>query len=407
MNKKNLELGKRPSAIRELFEFGNKQKELVGEENVFDFSIGNPSIPTSDFVTDILTDLLEKTDPVRLHGYTSAPGDKKVRDKVASYLNETYGSSLSGNYIFMTCGAAAGLAISFNALLEKDDEVIIFAPLFPEYKVFVEHAQGKMVALQSDKDLLPDFDLLEKTINEKTKILVINSPNNPSGMFYDEKVIIALSDILRKKVEEYHHPIYLLSDEPYRELLYGDEKYPFVTNYYDDSLICYSFSKSLSLPGERIGYIAINPKCKEVQDVYYSIAGAARSLGYISAPSLFQYMVYEVLDRKEELNKHYQRIREEYKLIRDLLYKSLTDIGYEIIYPYGAFYVFMKALEEDEEHFSIVAKEYNLLLVPSASFMSKGYVRLCYAVKKETITNSIEAFKKLYMRYQKWKISKN
>ncbi|MCR4911040.1 MAG: pyridoxal phosphate-dependent aminotransferase [Bacilli bacterium] len=401
MNKKNLELGKKPSAIRELFEFCNQKKKELGEGKVFDFSIGNPNIPTSKFVTDILTNLLINEDPVKLHGYTSAPGDMDVRNKVASYLNETYNAKLDGNLIFMTCGAAAGLAICFNALLEKDDEVIVYAPYFPEYKVFVEAAHGKLVALDSDNDLLPDLKLLEKSINEKTRLLIINSPNNPSGMFYDEKMIIALSNILKKKEIEYCHPIYLLSDEPYRELLYVNEKYPFVTNYYDDSLVCYSFSKSLSLPGERIGYIAINPQCDDAQDVFYSVAGAARSLGYISAPSLFQYMVKDVLDDKKELEKHYQFVREGYKTNRDLLYKSLTGIGYELIYPYGAFYIYMKALEKDEEHFSEIAKEYNLLIVPSTSFGSKGYVRLCYAVKKETILNSVEAFKKLYKRYQK------
>ena len=385
MNKKNLIIGKAPSKIREIFE-ANKSKD---PNTIFDFSIGNPSVPPAKIVEETLERLIKEDD---VHSYTSSEGDLEVRNKIAKYLNQTYKASTLGKYIYLTCGAAAALAISFHALLEKNDEVIGFSPYFPEYKVFIEEANGKYVPLMSDEHMLPNLELLETSINKKTRIVLINNPNNPTGAFYNEEIIKSISSILKKKEKEFRHPIYLVSDEPYRELLYEGEKYPFVTNYYDNSIVCYSFSKSLSLPGERIGYILVNPKAKDVNDIFYAVKGAGRSLGYICAPSLFQKMIPYVSGSHSDF--------EIYKKNRDLLYKSLTEIGYQIIYPTGAFYMFMKALEDDANEFANKASEYNLLFVPSDSFGLKGYVRIAYCVSYEKIERSIPAFKKLYERYK-------
>lgn len=385
MNKRNLTLGKEPSKIREMFEFAKKQ----GNKDIFDFSIGNPSVLPPKKVDEVLERLLK--DP-NVHQYTSSAGDINVRDKIAEYLNKTYKTNIKGEFIYLTCGAAAALAISFNALLEKDDEVISFAPYFPEYKVFIEQAGGKFVPLLCKDDMLPDLDLLEKAINERTQIVLINSPNNPTGQFYDEEIIKSISSVLKKKEKELGHPIYLVSDEPYRELLFVDKKYPFITNYYDNSIVCYSFSKSLSLPGERIGYVLVNPNAKEVDDVFNAIKGAGRSLGYICAPSIFQKMIPEILGCHSDFNVYIKN--------RDLLYKSLTEIGYEVVKPVGAFYLFMKALDSDANEFAKEAIKYNLVIVPSDTFGIKGYVRIAYCVSHETVINSIEAFRKLYERYK-------
>ena len=391
MNKQNLDYGKAPSAIRQLTEYGRKRKLEIGEENVFDFSIGNPNTPAPNQVKDTLINLLNE-DPIKIHSYTSSPENIDVRNSIATYLNKTYQASLDGNYIYLTCGAAAGLAIVINAIINEGDEVILFAPYFIEYKVFTEHAKGKVVIVNHDQNLLPDFDDLKAKISAKTRLLIYNSPNNPSGVFYDEEVIKTLTGILKEKEEEYGEPIFLLSDEPYRELLYEGEKYPFITNYYEHSIVTYSFSKSLSLPGERIGYIAINPHQDVTSDLFYAICGAGRALGYIAAPSLFQHMTPHVLGLTSDLNF--------YKKNRDLLYQNLKEIGYEVIYPRGAFYMMVKSLEDDAYKFSEAAKEYELLLVPSDPFGVKGYVRVCYAVSEKTIINSKEAFRKLYQRYK-------
>lgn len=393
MNKKTLEYGKNPSPMRQLFDYGKKKKLEVGEDKIFDFSLGNPSVPAPEVVNRTLKRLLEKSSSVSIHGYTSAIGDINVRNSIADYLNKTYNAEVEGKYIIMTCGSAASLAIAFNAILEPEDEVILFAPYYTEYKVLVDHARGKAVIINTNKDLLPDLDILEKSMNEKTKIVLVNSPNNPSGAFYDEELIKDISNLLERKQKEYGHSIFLLSDEPYREFLYEGEKYPFVTNYYDNSVVCYSFSKCISLPGDRIGYFLINPKMKEKDELLYCSLGVARGLGFVCAPSLFQYMVPHILGYTSDL--------EIYKTNRDLLYNILTEIGYDCIFPKGAFYLFMKSLEDDAEHFSEVAKEYGLLLVPSNSFGINGYIRLAYCVSKDMILRSKEAFKKLFERYQK------
>lgn len=396
INKKMYELGSKASAIRELFEYGKKRKQEIGEDNVFDFSLGNPSVPSPSIVNETLINLINNVDSTTLHGYTSAPGDLNVRESIVNYLNKTYNTNLKSEFVYLTVGAAASLTSTFNGILNEGDEVITFAPYFPEYKVFVEKAGG---ILKTIKCLEPTFKLdlstLEKEINENTKAILINSPNNPTGKVISEEELINLVSILNKKSKEFSHPIFLISDEPYRELVYDDIKVPYITNYYDNSIVCYSFSKSLSLPGERIGYIIVNPKCIETVMVYKAIAGAARSLGYVCAPSLFQYMIPNCLGKTSDINI--------YKENRDILYNTLSEYGYNLVKPEGAFYLFMKSLDEDAMKFSELAKKYELLLVPSDSFGYPGYIRISYCVSKEQIISSLPAFKKLIEEYKESK----
>ena len=391
-DQKMLDIGYSQSTIRDLYTYGLERKKVIGEDNVFDFSIGNPSIPAPKIVNDTLVKLLTEEDSAKIHGYTVSPGNLEVRDAIAEYLNKTYKASTQGRYIFLTCGAAASLAIVTKAFVKPNEEVITFAPHFPEYRTYTEAVGGVLINVNPDKDFFPDFEDLEKKITSRTRLVIYDSPNNPTGAFYTEEVIKKMASVLSKKEKEYGHPIYLVSDEPYRELLYKNEEYPFVTNYYNNSIVCYSFSKSLSLPGERIGYVLVNPKCEQVDDVYAVICGAASMLGYICAPALFQHMVPYVLGHTSNLD--------EYKKNKEALYNSLKEIGFEVIYPTGAFYLFMKALEPDAEKFSEVAKKFELLLVPSDPFDYKGYVRIAYCVSYKQIVNSIPAFKKLYNYYK-------
>ena len=387
-----LEIGYSQSTIRDLYTYGLARKKEIGEDKVFDFSIGNPSIPAPKIVNDTLVKLLTEEDSVKIHGYTVSPGNKEVRDVIASYLNKTFHATTKGDFIFLTCGAAASLAIVTKAFVKPGEEVITFAPHFPEYRTYTEAVGGVLVNVNPDKDFFPDFVDLEKKITSKTRLVIYDSPNNPTGAFYTEEVIKRMASVLSKKEKEYDHPIYLVSDEPYRELLYKGEEYPFVTNYYDNSIVCYSFSKSLSLPGERIGYILVNPNANDVNDVYAVICGAASMLGYICAPALFQHMVPYVLGHTSNL--------EEYKKNKETLVTALKEIGFEVVNPTGAFYLFMKALEADAEKFSEVAKQFELLLVPSDPFDYKGYVRIAYCVSYKQIVNSIPAFKKLHNYYK-------
>ncbi|MCR5231461.1 MAG: pyridoxal phosphate-dependent aminotransferase [Acholeplasmatales bacterium] len=395
INEKSFALGNTGSAIRELFEYGKKRKQIVGEDNVFDYSIGNPSIPSPSIVNESLIKIIKEVEPTKLHGYTSAVGDQSVREAIAKYVNETYKTEESANMIYLTCGAAASLTISLNAILNQGDEVITFAPFFPEYRVFVEKANGKLVTVESKKDDFQiDFNALEKAINKNTKAIIINSPNNPTGVVLKEKTIIDLSDFLRKKSKEFNNVIYLISDEPYRELVYDNNTVvPYVTKYYENTIVCYSFSKSISLPGERIGYILVGHNCMDKVMVYKAICGAGRALGFVCAPALFQYMIPYVLGHTSNL--------EVYKQNRDLLYNSLSKMGYDIIFPDGAFYLFVKALEEDAIKFAEVAKKYELLLVPSNSFGMNGYVRIAYCQDPKMIERSINAFKLLMDDYKK------
>ena len=394
INQKTYELGSKRSTIRELFEYAKIRSAQIGAENVFDFSIGNPSVPAPKAVDESIKRLVEETPSVLLHGYTSAQGDKRVRDTLAEKYQKRFGAKLSGDDIYMTCGAAASLTITFKALYEEGDEIITFAPFFPEYKVFVEGVGAKFIALSSTEKMLPDFTALEKAITPHTKAVLINSPNNPSGVVYGKETIEKLCTLLKKKSQEYKKPIFLISDEPYRELIYDkNTNVPCVMNYYDNSIVCYSYSKSLSLPGERIGYIALSPKAENNRKIYASICGAGRMLGYVCAPALFQRVVAECDGMTGDL--------ETYRKNRDLLYNGLTESGYNCIYPDGAFYLFVEALEKDTKAFCERAKKYELLLVAGDDFGRPGWVRIAYCVKTDTIARALPLFKKLAEEYRK------
>ena len=386
------ELGSKRSSIRELFEYGKKRAEQVGKQNVFDFSLGNPSTPAPDCVKAALVSLAN-SNPTALHGYTSAQGDKSVREAVAANLSRRFGVDLNSDLIYMTCGAAASLCITLRALTEEGDEYIVLAPYFPEYDVFIKSAGGKAVIVPfDDSNFKPDLTALENAITSRTKAVIINSPNNPSGVVYDESTLKKIAAILSKKSEQFGNPIFIISDEPYRELSY-DVEVPYIMNFYHDAIVCYSYSKSLSLPGERIGYIAVNPKANGAKDLYLAICGAGRALGYVCAPSTYQRVVEKCVDALPDLDF--------YRTNRDLLYNSLTKIGYTCVRPDGAFYLLVKALEDDANVFADNAKQLGLLLVPCDDFGAKGYVRIAYCVNLDVIKRALPAFEKLYNEYNK------
>lgn len=394
LNQTNVKLGKVRSVIRELFEYGKKRKAEVGEENVFDFSLGNPSVPAPKEVNEELVKLINNTDPVFLHGYTSAQGDAGVRSAIAQDLKKRFNAPVSADLIYMTCGAAASLCITLNAILNDGDEVITFAPFFPEYSVFTAHAGGKLIACDSEGGTFqPDIAKFKGLLNDRTRAVIINSPNNPSGVVYTEQAIKDLCKALEEHEKNTGNRVFLISDEPYRELVFGDIKVPFIMNYYTDSIVCYSFSKSLSLPGERIGYIAVNGNMQDSGELYAGICGAGRALGYVCAPNLFQQLVAKVLGKTADISV--------YKSNRDTLCNALTEYGYTAIKPDGAFYLFVKALEDDANAFAERAKEYDLLVVPSDSFGVKGYVRIAYCVSPDMIARSLPAFKALAESYNK------
>ena len=388
-----VKLGKVRSEIREIFEYGNKRKAEIGADKVFDFSIGNPSVPAPKSVDNAIIDLVENFDSVALHGYTSAQGDGKVRDTIANYVNKRFGTDITANNIYMTCGAAASLTIVMNAIMQKDDECIVFTPYFPEYGVFLERTGAKLVAVDSEeKTFQIDIDKFEKAITEKTKAVIINSPNNPSGVVYTVETIEKMCKVLNDKQEEYEHPIFLITDEPYRELVYDDTEVPYMINYYDNTFVCYSYSKALSLPGERIGYIVVSPKMVDEADAYAAVCGAGRALGYVCAPSLYQRVIERCIDETADISI--------YKTNRDLLYNALTEMGYECVYPDGAFYLFVKAMCEDAHEFCEKAKDYELLLVPADSFGTPGYVRVSYCVQTKQIEDALPAFEALAKNYK-------
>lgn len=392
INEKMAGLGKKRSVIREIFEYAKLRKSEIGAENVFDFSIGNPSVPTPKKVTDTMERLIKEIDPVALHGYTSAQGDFCVRSAIAKHIESAFDFRSDPNLIYMTCGAAASLTISLNALVNAGDEVIVFAPFFPEYRVFVEKAGAKLVeVLCREGDFQIDLDALEKAVTAKTKAVIVNSPNNPTGAVFSKETISKLADLLYKKQEEYGKEIYIISDEPYRELVY-DVSVPYIPKYYKNTLVCYSYSKSLSLPGERIGYIFVSPDVKNSGEAYAAVCGAGRSLGFVCAPSLLQYTVGECVNILPDLTV--------YRKNRDLLLHSLTEYGYRVVPPDGAFYLFVKSPEADANAFCERAKKYELLLVPSDDFGCKGYVRICYCVETEQIERALPKFKALIEEYK-------
>ncbi len=387
------ELGSKGSSIRRVAGEAQKRKAEIGEENVFDFSLGNPSIPAPEIVKKTLIELIENEHET-IHGYTANKGDAEVRKAIADYINKINNTTLTSENIYMTVGACASLSIAIKAIALEGDEIITFAPFFPEYRVFVEGCKAKLVVVKPNmKDFQIDFDEFEKSINEKTKAVMINSPNNPSGVVYTEETIKKLSDLLNKKSKEYGHVIYLIADEPYKEIVYDDLKVPCCLNYYDNTFVCYSYSKSLSLPGERIGYIAVSNKMEESEKTYLACCGAGRALGYVCAPSLFQKLVAKLQGVTVDVDI--------YKKNRDLILNGLTEIGYECVKPDGAFYLFLKTLEEDAEKFSEKAAKHDIFVVPADPFGCPGYVRVSYCVKPETIEKSLPEFKKLYDEYNK------
>lgn len=392
INQTNVNYGKTRSVIRELFEYGKKRKAEIGEENVFDFSLGNPSVPAPDEVRGELVKLITQTDPVALHGYTSAQGDFSVRKAIADDLNARFKTELNADCIYMTCGAAASLCITLNALLNAGDEVITFAPFFPEYAVFTAHAGGVLKAVESGENFQPDIEKFKAALTEKTKAVIINSPNNPSGVVYGEKTVKNLCAALKEHEKMTGKKVYLISDEPYRELVFDGIYVPFIMNFYPDSVVCYSFSKSLSLPGERIGYVAVNNAMQNFAEVYAGVCGAGRALGYVCAPALFQQLVKKVLGRTSDISV--------YKANRDRLCAALTEYGFEVVKPDGAFYLFVKSPEPDANAFAERAKKHELLIVPADSFGVKGYVRISYCVSPQTVEKSLPAFKALAESYR-------
>ncbi len=393
LSEKMSELGRRRSVIREIFSYGQVRKAAIGADNVFDFSLGNPSVSAPEDVKTTLLSLIENTDPAALHGYTSATGDAGVRRAIADYIQKEHGCPADPEDLYLTVGAAAALTIAFHAILSGGEEVIAFAPFFPEYKVFVEKAGGTLRVLPCEEPrFIPSPDALAAAINERTAAVILNSPNNPSGAVLREADVRALADVLRAAEETYGHPIYLVADEPYRELVYGDIAVPYLPNHYDNTLVGYSFSKSLSLPGERIGYLFISPTAQEREGLRAAIAGAGRALGFVCAPALFQYMIPACLGKTADVSV--------YEANRNCLYDALTEYGYTCVPPDGAFYLFVKALEADAAAFAERAKKYELLIVPSDDFGVPGYVRISYCVKPEMIERALPAFRRLAEEYR-------
>ncbi len=392
LSERMLALGKKSSVIREIFEYSKKRKAEIGAENVFDFSIGNPSIPAPSSINETMIRLLKEKDPVLLHGYTSAAGDPAVRQKIADSLNREFDCGAGPELLYMTCGAAASLTISLAAILQSGEEVIVPVPFFPEYSVFVTHAGGKLVPVPCNDAFHLDLKAIEAAITSKTRAVILNSPNNPTGVIFDSQEIIKLSALLKEKEQELGKVLYLIADEPYRKLAWNGEEVPFLPNYYDNTLVCYSFSKAVSLPGERIGYIFVSPKMKNASDVFAAVCGAGRSLGFVCAPALLQFTVAECVDATADFSVYQQN--------RETLLRELTRIGYEVIPPDGAFYLFMKALEPDANAFCEKAKEFELLPVPSDDFGCPGYVRIAYCVTPEQVKAAIPAFEKLFDSYK-------
>ncbi len=392
LNEQMYEYGSKSSVIRELFAYGLERRKIVGEDKVYDFSIGNPSIPAPAEVKEALLELLEEPAEA-LHGYSPAAGDPEVRKTLADSVNRKFGMRYTADNFYMTVGAAASLSISVKALTRPGDEYITFAPFFPEYAVWVETADAKLVVTPADTaDFQIDFEAFEKLLSPKTKGIILNSPNNPSGVVYSEETIQRLSELLAKKQKEYGTSIYLITDEPYREIVYDGMEVPFVPNYYKNTLVCYSYSKSLSLPGERIGYIIVPDEADDGKKVMAAVAGAGRALGYVCAPVLFQKAIARCVDVPCDVSA--------YKKNRDLLYHGLTDLGYECVRPQGAFYLFVKSPEPDAKAFSERAKKYDVLVVPGDSFGCTGYVRVSYCVSEQTIKDALPVFAEIMKEYQ-------
>lgn len=381
------------SAIRAMFEEGTRMAKEFGKENVYDFSLGNPNVPAPKAVKKAIIELLDEEDPLVLHGYTNSnAGYEEVRDCVAKSLNDRFGTAFSAKNILMTVGAAGGLNVILKALLNPGDEVITFAPYFGEYRSYVDNYDGILVEVSPNTvDFQPKLDEFEEKITEKTKAVIVNTPNNPTGVVYSEATIQKLAEILEKKQKEYQTEIYLISDEPYRELAYDGVEVPYLTKYYANTIVGYSYSKSLSLPGERIGYLVIPDEVKDSETLISAANVANRILGFVNAPTLQQKVVEKCIGEKTDIS-FYDRNRE-------TLYNGLRELGYECIKPQGAFYLFVKSPVANEKEFVAKAKEYHILIVPGSSFACPGYVRLAYCTSYETIVNSLPKFAEMAKEY--------
>ena len=379
--------------IRDIFEEGKKLAEVYGAENIYNFSIGNPSVEPPAIVNQAMKDILDQEAPLALHGYPANVGHPEVRRHVAQHLNGKYGCNYNEQGIIMTSGAASALAMLCNTLLDAGDEVVTFAPYFWEYKSYVETFYGRLVPAQCNMETLqPDPETLKEALSEKTKFVLINTPNNPTGAVYTPESLRQVAQIREEKQKEYGHPIYLVSDEPYRKLAYGIEV-PYLTDYYRNTIVVYSYSKALSIPGERIGYVAMQPDIDDFADMVAGLTASMRYLGYVNAPSLQQKMLLKCVDASVDISI--------YEETRNILYDGLTQMGYTCIHPDGAFYLFMKAPEEDDAHFCEVAKEERILMAPGTAFYGPGWVRISYCVPAAVAERSLPGFKRLLERYQK------
>ncbi|MFR6258042.1 MAG: pyridoxal phosphate-dependent aminotransferase [Anaerovoracaceae bacterium] len=380
------------SAIRTMFEEGDRMRAKYGDENVFDFSLGNPDAPVPDEIKKAIIDVLEEEDPVTLHGYMSNAGFEDVRESVAQSLNRRFGTNFNFMNILMTVGAASGLNVALKTILNPGEEVIIFAPYFLEYNWYVNNYDGKVVQAPTDKETFyPDIEGFEKLITDKTRVVILNTPNNPTGVVYSEETIKRIAEILERKQKELGRTIFIIADEPYRELAYEGVEVPFVTKYYDNTIVAYSYSKSLSLPGERIGYLVIPSELEESELVFDTASNANRIIGCVNAPSLQQKVIGRCVDVKVDLDY--------YDKNRKAIYEGLKGCGFDCVKPEGAFYIFLKSPIEDEGEFCQAAKKYNILMVPGSAFACPGYVRLAYCVSYEIIENSMPGFKKLAEEY--------
>ncbi|WP_026885164.1 pyridoxal phosphate-dependent aminotransferase [Clostridium beijerinckii] len=380
------------SIIRAMFEEGKRLSEIYGEENVFDYSIGNPNVEPPSKVKEVIFEILNEETPNLVHGYMNNSGYEDVRTNISDFINKKHNLTLSKDNIVMTCGAAGGLNIILKSILNPDDEVVTFSPYFGEYGNYVRNFDGKLVTCPTNTETFePDLKALSEVITPRTKALIINNPNNPTGVIYSEKAIKDLAVLLNNKQEEFNTSIYLISDEPYREIVYDDIEVPCILKYYDNTFIGYSYSKSLSLPGERIGYVVASSSMADFTDMMASLNIATRILGFVNAPSLFQRVIAKSLDAEVDVNI--------YKKNRDLLYNHLISLGFTCVKPQGAFYLFPKSPIADDKKFCEAAKQFNLLLVPGSSFGCPGHVRLAYCTSYEKIKKSLPAFDKLAPLY--------
>lgn len=393
ISKDMVKLGTAKSVIRELAGFGAMRAAEIGPENVLDFSLGNPSVPAPKEVQDAIIDIIKENNPKVYHSYSSGAGHNATRKAIADNLNKRFNTDYTMDNLLMTCGAAASLNIVFKALISSpEDEIMVLAPFFPEYTVFIQSQGGKQVLVPCKDDMQLNIEGIKAALTPNTKAIVVNSPNNPSGVVYSKDEIEELANVLREKSKEFGHTIYLITDEPYRELVLIDGlEVPFIPNYYDNTIVCYSWSKSLSLPGERIGYVLVPNKIDDKM-IMAACAGAARSLGYVCAPTLFQMVIERCIDVEPDLTV--------YKKNRDLLYDGLTTLGYKVAKPAGAFYLFIEAPDGDSEKFSEKAKEYDMLVVPGTGFGSKAHMRLSYCVETEKCEKALPVFEKLMKLYK-------